>query len=273
VSRTRQPLVWQPERRPGCVRCLSYDYPSGHVVPPHVHEWHQLVYAVRGVMTVSTETGSWIVPPHRAVWMPAKVEHAIRMSGPVSMRTLYVAPRTARDLPRDCCTVDVPALLREVVLHTLELGSLDPRIPAQRNLLAVLLDQIRALRSTGMHLPRPADARARRVAMRLEEAPSERRTLGALARGSGASTRTLQRVFRAETGMSFGTWRQQLRLGHALQALAAGGSVTSVAFDAGYASVSAFVSAFRRTFGQPPARYLRRPTLSTRTTTHPAMRS
>src|SRR5262245_37940977 len=263
MSRTRQPMIWRPAGRPGCVRCLSYDYVSGHRVPPHVHEWHQLVYAVCGVMTVSTTTGSWIVPPHRAVWMPAKVEHEIRMSGPVSMRTLYVAPRIARALPRECRTVEVPPLLREVILHTLELGSLDPRVPSQRHLLAVLLDQIRTLRSSGVHLPRPEDARARRVAARLEGAPGARGTLAVLARGSGASGRTLQRIFRAETGMNFGTWRQQLRLRHALQALAAGGSVTSVAFDAGYASVSAFVSAFRRTFGQPPARYLRQTSAST----------
>ena len=241
------------------MRSLSYDYATGHRVPAHVHEWHQLVYAVRGVMTLSTAAGSWIVAPHRAVWVPADVEHAIRMSGDVSMRTLYIEPRAAPELPRDCRVVDVPPLLREVIVRTVVLGSLDRRVAAQRNLLAVLLDEIRSLRSTGVQLPRPNDARARRLATRLEEAPSDRRTLAELARGSGASVRTLQRVFRAETGMSFGSWRQQLRLGHALQALAAGSSVTSVAFDAGYASVSAFVSAFRRTFGKPPARYRRLP--------------
>jgi len=259
MSRTRQSVsVWRPEPRPGGVRSLSYDYPSGHRVAPHVHEWHQLVYAAQGVMTLSTDAGAWIVPPHRAVWMPANVEHAIRMSGAVSMRTLYIRTGIAHDLPRDCRIVDVPPLLRELILRAVELGSLDARIPAHRHLLAVLLDQIRTLRSSGVHLPRPRDARARRLASQLEEAPGDRRTLAALARRSGASVRTLQRIFRAETGMTFGTWRQQLRLGHALQALAAGGSVTAVALDAGYASVSAFVSAFRRTFGQPPARFLRR---------------
>jgi AraC-like DNA-binding protein len=241
------------------VRTLSHDYPSGHQVPAHVHDWHQLIHAVRGVMTVTTAAGAWIVPPHRGVWMPADVEHAIRMAGPVSMRTLYVAPGVGRGLPPDCRIVDVPPLLREVIVRTVELGSLDRRIPRQRTLLALLLDEIRALRATGMHLPWPRDARARRLAERLHEAPSDRRTLAVLARGSGASVRTLQRSFRAETGMTLGMWRQQLRLGHALQGLAAGGSVTAVAFDAGYASVSAFVSAFRRTFGQPPARFLRRP--------------
>jgi AraC-like DNA-binding protein len=259
VSRTRQAsLVWHPEPLPGCVRTLAYDYPSGHVVAPHVHDWHQLIYAVRGLMTLETAAGLWIVPPHRAVWMPAGVEHAIRMSGAVSMRTLYVAPRVARGLPRACRIVDVPPLLREMIVRTVELGHLDARIATHRHLFAVLLDQMRTLRSDGMHLPQPSDARARRVAGRLADVPGERRTLSALARGSGASVRTLQRLFRAETGTSFATWRQQLRLGHALQALAGGGSVTAVALDAGYASVSAFVAAFRRTFGEPPARYLRR---------------
>jgi AraC-like DNA-binding protein len=259
MSRTRQPsLVWHPERRPGCVRTLAYDYVSGHRVPPHVHDWHQLIYAVRGLMTLSTEAGLWIVPPHRGVWMPAQVEHSIRMSGAVSMRTLYIAPRIARGLPRTCRIVDVPPLLRELILRTVELGHLDQRVSAHRHLLAVLLDQMRTVRSDGMHLPQPSDARARRIADRLADAPADRRTLPALSRGSGASVRTLQRLFRAETGTTFATWRQQLRLGHALQALAAGGSVTAVALDAGYASVSAFVSAFRRTFGAPPARYLRR---------------
>ena len=242
------------------MRSLSYDYASGHRVPEHVHDWHQLVYAVHGVMTLSTAAGAWIVPPHRGVWMPAGIEHAIRMSGQVSMRTLYIEPRVARDLPRDVRIVDVPPLLRELMLRAVELGSLDRRVPEHRNLLAVLLDQIRTLRSTGVHLPWPRDTRARRIAERLEDESSEPRTLTALARHRGASARTLQRIFRAETGMTFGTWRQQLRLGHALQALGAGGSVTSVALDAGYASVSAFISAFRHTFGQPPARYLRRPT-------------
>lgn len=211
-------------------------------------------------MTLSTAAGSWIVPPHRGVWMPARVEHAIRMSGSVSMRTLYIAPRVARDLPGDVRIVDVPPFVRELVLRILSLGSLDRRVPEQRNLLAVLLDQIRTLRSTGVHLPWPQDARARRIVERLEAAPGDRHTLSMLARRSGASVRTLQRIFSLETGMTFGTWRQQLRLGHALQALGAGGSVTNVALDAGYASVSAFISAFRRTFGQSPARFLRRPT-------------
>jgi AraC-like DNA-binding protein len=153
--------------------------------------------------------------------------------------------------------VDVPPLLREIILRAVEWGSLDRRMPAQRHLVAVLLDQIRTLPSRALHVPRPTDPRARRLIDRLEEGPTPRRALGLLARSTGASTRTLQRLFRRETGMTIGIWRRQLHLVRALEALAAGSSVTAAAFDAGYQSVSAFVSAFRRTFGETPGRYFR----------------
>jgi len=251
MSRTRH--------RRGCVRSLAYDYASGHRVVPHRHTWHQLVYAVRGVMTLSTSSGSWIVPANRGVWVPAHVEHAIRMSGAVHMRTLYLDPRaTGARAPRECRVVDVSPLLRELIVEIVARGGLDRRVAHERHLADVLFDHVGALRAIGVHLPEPRDARARRVADRLADDPADARPLAAIARGSGASARTLQRLFRAETGMTFDAWRRQLRLSHALTRLAAGGSVTEVALDAGYASVSAFVSIFRRTFGETPGRVLAR---------------
>jgi len=260
MSRTRHDVgVWSPGQRSGCVRSLSYDYPNGHEVPPHVHHQHQLVYAVQGVMTVSAARGSWIVPAHRGVWVPARVEHAIRMSGAVSMRTLYLAPRIAHGLPLECRVVDVSPLLRELILRAVAYGSLDRRVPAQRHLVDLLLDEIRTLPARALHVPRPADPRATRLIEHVERDPTPRRSLDRLASRTGASARTLQRLFRSETGMTVGNWRRQLRLVRSLEALAAGSSVTAAALDAGYRSVSAFVSVFHRTFGETPGRYFRAP--------------
>jgi AraC-like DNA-binding protein len=268
MSRARQrgDAPWEPLQQRGCVRSLAWDYARDHVVPPHVHRWHQLVYAVRGVMTVGAASGSWIVPANRGMWVPAYVEHTIRMSGVVSMRTLYVDPRVATGLPVECRVVDVPPLLRELIVHAVALGSLDRRVAREAHLVDVLVDQLRALPSRAIHLPQPRDPRARRLAERLHAEPADARTLRALARGTGASARTLQRLFAAETGMTVARWRQQLRLGRALQLLAAGDSVTSAALDAGYASVSAFVSVFRRTFGETPGRYARAAALAAAST-------
>jgi AraC-like DNA-binding protein len=85
--------------------------------------------------------------------------------------------------------------------------------------------------------------------------PADRRTLAAWARPAGASVRTLARLFTRETGMGFRGWRQQVRLLRALERLAAGEAVTTVALDLGYDSPSAFVAMFRRALGTTPGRY------------------
>ena len=247
MSRSRQPAV----------RALSYDYPSGYRVPSHRHRKDQLVFAASGVMTVATPAGSWTVPPNRGVWVPARTTHAIRMSGAVAMRTLYVLPALATGLPRACRVLEVTPLLRELVLAAVARGGLDARVPEDARLFRVLLDELRTLPTRALHLPFPRDPRARRVAEELERCPGAAHPARDLARGSGASQRTIERVFRAETGMTFGAWRQQLRLGRALEKLAAGDSVTAVAFESGYAGVSAFVAAFKAAFGRTPGQYFR----------------
>jgi AraC-like DNA-binding protein len=250
MSRSRQKPPW-------AIRAFSYDYPSGHRVELHSHEEHQLVFAAAGVMTVQTPEGSWIVPPNRAVWVPAGVEHSIRMSGAVSMRTLYLPrPLGARGLPERCAVLEVSPLVRELVLAAVARGGLDVgRSREDANLFRVLLDSLRTLPVRAMHLPFPRDHRALRIANRLERQPGDMRAARDLVRGSGASPRTIERLFRSETGVSFGAWRHQLRLGRALELLARGESVTAVAIESGYAGTSAFVSAFKASFGRTPGRY------------------
>jgi AraC-like DNA-binding protein len=233
------------------------EYEDGHVIRTHSHPWHQLVYASRGVMTVRTPGGAWVVPTNRGVWVPARTRHSIEMSGRVSLRTLYLLPSLDASLPDRCRVVAISPLLRELILRIVELDSLSVRRSAHAHLVAVLLDHLQVMESDPIHLPLPRDNRAKRIATVLEEEPSEKRSLMELAKIGGASKRTIERIFKLETGLGFGKWRQQLRLGHALRMLAAGDAVTSVAMDVGYDSVSAFISAFRATFGKTPGQYFR----------------
>ena len=250
MPRTRQPDVR--------IRSLAITYASGYRIPPHHHDWAQLIYASRGVMSVHTATGAWVVPTHRAVWVPAEVEHAIEMSGEVAMRTLYLAPGLARDVPETCSVVNVSPLLRELILHAVELGPLDIGLPLHARLIGVILDQLAALPAVPLRVPVPSDPRALRAADWLRAHPAEGASLERIARSVGASKRTLERLFRHETGMSFGAWRQQLRLLQALPLLAAGEPVTSVALSVGYESTSAFIARFRQVLGTTPGQYYTR---------------
>jgi AraC-like DNA-binding protein len=248
VSRTRQ-------SDDAVIRTLAATYSPGHVIPPHSHDWHQLLYAFEGVMTIHTSSGSWVVPPHRAAWIPANVVHSVQMSGAVSMRTLYLLPGLSKGLPRACCTVNIPALLRELILEAVARRTLQRGIPSEARLIGVMLDQINALPAAPLQLPMPRDARATKVAELLQANPAEPASLEQISRKVGASPRTIERLFRSETNMGFRKWRQRLRLLHALRLLAAGEPVTNVALESGYDSTSAFISMFRRELGTTPSRY------------------
>ncbi|MGB8681591.1 MAG: helix-turn-helix transcriptional regulator [Candidatus Binatus sp.] len=254
-----------PKKRHWFFDCYKYqvrtgtvpEYDDGQVIRTHSHPWHQLVYASQGVMTVRTPEGAWVVPIHRGVWVPAGTRHSIQMSGAVSLRTLYLVPRLGRALPDEPRVIGISPLLRELILRIVELASLSIRVPAHAHLVSVLLDHLHVMQSDAVHLPLPRDARAKRIAAMLQKQPSDTRSLIELSKLAGASKRTVERLFKTETGLGFSKWRQQLRLGHALRLLAAGDAVTTVAFDVGYDSISAFISAFRLTFGKTPGQYFR----------------
>jgi AraC-like DNA-binding protein/quercetin dioxygenase-like cupin family protein len=237
------------------IRSLALNLPTGYTIHSHAHDWHQLIYASRGVMTVNTTKGTWVVPSKRAVWVPGGITHEIEMTGAVWMRTLYLSPKLKTSLTRHCHVIDVSPLLRELILHTIDLGMLDREVSFQRRLIEVIVDQLNSVAAVPLKLPMPNDARALRIAEALRESPGDTTSLAYLSRESGASKRTIERLFQSETEMSFGKWRQQLRLLHALRLLALGESVTAAALEVGYDSTSAFISAFKTVLGTTPGRY------------------
>ena len=238
----------------------SADYPAGFRIAPHRHRSAQLVYASAGVMVVATADGTWVVPPERAVWVPAETEHRIRMRGAVAMRTLYIAPGAAPWLPEACCVVAVPPLLRALILEAMGFEAAYPEAGPEARLMAVILDRIGALDVVPLHLPAARDRRLRSVTDALATTPGDGRTLAQWAETAGASARTLARLFHRETGLTFHRWRQQARLMTALARLAAGEPVTTVALDLGYDSPSAFIAMFKKALGTTPGRYFARST-------------
>lgn len=236
------------------VRSLAATYYDGFHIEPHRHGWAQLVYAVSGVMSVGAGGTLWIVPPARAVWVPAGAEHEIRALGDFSMRTIYFPPERVSHLPRECCALDIPPLLRELVLAIVAIQLIDEGDAEGMRLAAVAIDRIAAARALPLHLPLPSDPRAARLADRLRADPACPLELAQLAREAGASARTMQRLFLAETGLRFSEWRQRLRLLHGASLLGGGSSVTQAGLEAGYAGTSAFTAAFRKHFGFTPSR-------------------
>src|SRR5260370_13613839 len=73
------------------VHLVARHYRKGVRLDTHMHREAQLVYAARGTMQVTTPKGRWLVPPDRAVWVPARFEHSIDVLADIEMRTVYFA--------------------------------------------------------------------------------------------------------------------------------------------------------------------------------------
>ncbi len=218
----------------------------------HDHHEHQLAWSPEGVLVVRTGTGSYVLPPTRALWIPAGTPHETRASGAAVLRSVYVGTKDCPIAWDSPTAVEMGPLLAELIPHLEGDGlAADQRLRAE----AVLFDLLAPLAVTAIDIRLPADERARRVAEGLLADPGDRRTLHAWGRQVGASSRTLARIFLAETGLSFGRWRTLARLQAALLQLAEGHPVGLVAGRVGYRTPSAFVEAFRAHTGVTPGRY------------------
>jgi AraC-like DNA-binding protein len=238
-------------------RALSTTYSGGSVLHPHKHSSHQLLFASTGAMTVTGDGTSWMIPPGRAVLIPAGVPHSIRMWGEVAMRSLYfpIDADAAVFGAGPCRVISVSPLLRELILRVAEMAALDSRVAAEARLMSVLMDEVERAQIEPLLLPLPSDGRALKAADYVLKNPADDATAEALARRCGLSTRTLERLFRAETGMRFGLWRQKARLLESVRVLVVGGSVTDAALESGYSSISAYIAAFKKTFGCTPSKF------------------
>ena len=257
AKQTRDMAAFDPDRTPRPAFVLGLDFPGGeHPGSWHAHSRAQLMYASQGVLTVRSEHGLWVIPPERAVWLLPGVRHAAGSSRPHRFCSLYVEASLA-SLPPHCAVVAVEPLVRELLLAASEFGAGYEEGSAEERLIRVILDRLPVLPLVALHLPEPKDEDLRRITSGLARTPADNSPLREWAELVGLTERTAARRFQSELGMTFGRWRQQLRLLKALEELAYGESVTEVAFDVGYGDVSSFIAMFRKALGKTPAQYFR----------------
>lgn len=233
----------------------AIDYPDGCFAPPHRHRRAQLLYAISGVMTVYTAEGAWVVPANRGVWVPPETEHSILNSGLVQLRTVYIEPELARHMPAKCTVIQVSPLLRELLIAALDIPLDQAPQEKHTHVMKLILEEIRTLPVLPLYLPIPEGSVITPICRDIIDSPGESHGLDTWSRRLGVSSRTLERHFNSETGMTFSRWRQQARIIASLPRLARGDSILGIALDLGYDSPSAFAAMFRRALGVTPSTY------------------
>lgn len=240
------------------VMSMYADYPDGLYYSMHHHLPCQFFYASRGVLTVKTEKGTWIVPQSHAVWIPSNTSHQVLSPHHLTLRNIYIRPGAAPNLLNECAVVTMPPLLRELTVYAADFATEYSTDSHEERVIGIILDLLQQLETVPFLLPSPRDRRLQVITSALLENPGDIRTLEEWGQKAGATSRTLSRLFRQETGMSFKQWRQQARLMEAIVRLTSGESVNLIALNLGYNSVSAFVAMFRKHMGITPGKYIDR---------------
>lgn len=229
-----------------------FAYEDGRRTGVHSHDTHQLVYAESGLLTLFVENATWVVPPLRAVWVPAGVPHELLAHGPTLTRPLYFDPAIGPREFADVTVVSVSTLLRELIIAIAEPDLGDGE---RQHIEQLIIARLRRVRTQHLRLVEPTDERLARIEAALRADPSDRRTLADWGRHVGASERTLVRLFAAEAGTTFAHWRTQIRLHHGLVLLSQGATVSATAHGCGYQNTSSFIHQFRRALGTTPGAY------------------
>ncbi|MBE3025398.1 helix-turn-helix domain-containing protein [Janthinobacterium sp. GW458P] len=236
------------------VTMVARDLQTDEFLLPHSHPWGQVTMALEGVLRITANNSSWVLPPMRAIWIAPNVEHAVTILEKTRLRPLCIHAARAPFAGRDCKVLEVSNLLRQLIMA---LEQLDPgQEPAREALLAeLILDELKRSDTRPIRVPLPNDKRLKTLCDSLIDKPGSNQTLEHWAQLVGASERTLARLFERELGMSFGQWRQQVRLAHAAPMIARGVPLSQVAEELGYASQSAFSAMFKKTFGSSPSAF------------------
>jgi AraC-like DNA-binding protein len=234
----------------------TFSSESEHARPPHSHRDGQFTYVRHGLIGLQTETEVWINETRKLFWIPPGLTHASRSQGPVDGWLVLIAPEYARALPQHVCVLQASPLL---VASLERLGSLPRR---ERRIADILLELIRfELRHTKtdpLKLRLPSSARLLAWTMRFLAAPCIKVSIDDVAREVGMSRRAFTRHFRNQTGCTFSLWKRLAAVQRATEMLAAGASVTTIAFELSYENPSAFIAMFKALRGASPREFLNR---------------
>ncbi|MGY6270570.1 AraC family transcriptional regulator [Achromobacter denitrificans] len=226
--------------------------------PPHFHRWNQFVYATSGTIVVTLAHSRHIITSEQAIWVPTGTIHTTGSVWGAEFRNLYIADQARCAARIGCAVYQVTPLLRQLIIEFERVDNDRSERDYRSRIAGLLQDQISRLEKIDFHLPWPHSEALRKLCEALYADPAHERSLDEWGEALGAAGRTLARRFEKETGLAFREWRRHLRLFRAIEWLASGKSITSVALDLGYNSTSAFTYMFREAMGKSPSEWQRR---------------
>ncbi|MEW6767036.1 MAG: helix-turn-helix transcriptional regulator [Pseudomonadota bacterium] len=247
---------WEAEVGPAPIHGVGFELVSGATIETHRHHRGQVVTAPSGVVTVRIDGRSFVIAGKHGIWIPEGAPHEVVASTGVTLRNLQICRELAPELPSSVCPITVSALFGELLATAIDGKQWFNSGSREAKVVDLLVLEFSPTNELEFAVPEPRDARLKRICAALQKDSSNNKCLADWADTAGGCTRTLERLFKKETGLTFAQWRRQIRIRDAIIRLHLGQSVTSVAYDAGYENTSSFIEMFRRVTGRTPGQFL-----------------
>ncbi|WP_293267836.1 helix-turn-helix transcriptional regulator [Neptunomonas sp.] len=237
------------------ITVLNRNLLGKRAVKKHQHEWGQLIYATKGILSVITSAGRFIVPPEQAVWVPPHTDHEIITVNDVTLASFYIATDEILQLPKHCAVLNITQLLKALIKEACKISLTYDWSGKDGRLLRLIRDYLIEADDIALQLPYPKDPRLIQMTTHLQNTPCDSKTLEEWGKQIGASSRTLTRLFIRETGLSYREWKQRLKVQIAISMLSEQHDISTISDHLGYESVSAFTYMFRKELGLAPSIY------------------
>lgn len=263
------PHLYQPSaQRP--VRAKMRELRRDTQVMPHSHPWGQMAISTGGVIRVSLDHATYIVPPSRAIWVPPGLPHKVTLVETARLYTLYflraedgAGPQAAwmgQPAWQQCRVLQASELLRALVRELSCASDAGPPLSSQalqreHHLSALVCDELRRAQVMRLGIGLPRDKRLQHLCEAVLEQPTRHACLQEWALDTGASLRTVARLFRSELGCTFSQWREQVMLAHAVSLAARQMPIARIAAELNY-TPSAFSAMVRRSVGMTASVFL-----------------
>ncbi|AXN33848.1 AraC family transcriptional regulator [Vibrio coralliilyticus] len=221
----------------------------------HKHQKGQLLYAPKGCMNFALSDSICILPPTKAVWIPPDTVHRAFMTNVVAYRSLYF-DCDAFSCPDAITIIEVSELLKALI-NKMAFWPADKHESEMTNYTALFWEEFSQSKTYSYELPLPTDRRLNGFRRQVSDEAFLAPDLVTLANFAGASPKTITRIFKAETGMSYQEWKQQWRTLKAIELLCRERQVSDVAHLLEFSSDSAFIAFFKKQIGQTPLNFMK----------------
>ncbi|MEN0052879.1 MAG: AraC family transcriptional regulator [Mucilaginibacter sp.] len=214
----------------------------------HTHQRYQLTFVEEGYQYFYIGQKIYLVPQNHVIWIPSGLAHrAASEAKTVNLMLVLFKSVPNEGFYEQVHVFPAPAVLKEMLLYASKWNKLVTEDEEQALFLKAMLKSLPYFcnENNALQIPVPADIRLIPVCNYINANYQYNFDSDELADMAKMSVRSLQRIFKKETGITLQKYMQLIRILKSIELMDIKQyTLSQIAFKIGYKSLSAFTSSY-----------------------------